>query len=165
MNAARIGLYCGTHMPFTVRSSGRDMFIQFRSDVSNSLRVSPRPFPPFHSRETLQNEASTPDPSRALLEQGFHAVFEFERQGARRGPHVGDDALDLDDGDVTNNVFPGEGGAASLSGMFKSTKLVQINKATAVVLRVSSAALNHSTRRHTCSQFSRNADTSLNKKI
>ena len=40
VNAARIGLYCGTHHPFTVRSSGRDMFIQFRSDISHSLIVS-----------------------------------------------------------------------------------------------------------------------------
>lgn len=43
-----IGLYCGSQAPFTVRSSRRDMFVQFSSDSSDNTR------------------------------QGFHATFVFE---------------------------------------------------------------------------------------
>jgi len=32
VSSPRIGLYCGSRAPFTVRSTGRDMFIQFKSD-------------------------------------------------------------------------------------------------------------------------------------
>ena len=50
MKSTKIGLYCGSQKAFSVRSTGRDMFVQFVSDH---------------------------DPNNS--KQGFHASYEFEK--------------------------------------------------------------------------------------
>ena len=51
ISSSVIGLYCGSHRPFTIQSSGRDMFIQFNSN--NDL----------NQRDTRQ---------------GFHGIYVFK---------------------------------------------------------------------------------------
>lgn len=63
-----IGLYCGSQSQVTVKSSGRDMFVQFKSDRD-------------------------PDNSR----QGFHAIYAFERHnGTIFIPDKGEEGVYVD---------------------------------------------------------------------
>jgi len=100
IKSTKIGLYCGVHIAFSVRSTGRDMFVQFVSDHDPNVSKQG-----FHASFEFEKDLSSNDSLPSMAP--FDGIANGERE--RADADVGKNAAAGDDKDAGKTNHPSEG--------------------------------------------------------